>query len=92
MTVTILRVTIECGEYLENLNLKNTQRDFVNKCLGNMIKQQENMIEDGNPPKRNSEVNVMENLLLCLPAHFLDGGVRRRIRLEEGDTPELKVD
>ena len=29
MTVTILRVTIECGEYLENLNLKNTQRDLI---------------------------------------------------------------
>ena len=29
MTVIILRVTIECGEYLENLNLKNTQRDLI---------------------------------------------------------------
>ena len=30
----------------------------------------------------------MENLLLCLPAHFLDGGEWRRIGLEEGDAPE----
>ena len=32
----------------------------------------------------------MENLLLCLPANLLDGGERRWIRLEKGDTPEKK--
>ena len=40
--------------------------------------------------KRNWEIILWKNLLLCLPANLLDGGERRWIGLEEGDTPEKK--